>query len=42
MGKISKFKIPKYLRVVNSFPMTVTGKIKKNVMRDIENERISN
>ena len=34
-GKISKFKIPKIVRVVDTFPMTVTGKIKKNIMRDI-------
>ena len=33
-GKISHFKIPRYVRVVDEFPMTVTGKIQKYKMRD--------
>lgn len=32
--KIAHFKVPKYIRVVEEFPMTVTGKIQKFVMRD--------
>ena len=28
-GKIAHFKIPQYIRFVDSFPMTVTGKIQK-------------
>jgi fatty-acyl-CoA synthase len=34
-GKIASFKIPRYWRVVDSFPMTVTGKIQKFRMREI-------
>jgi fatty-acyl-CoA synthase len=33
-GKISHFKIPGYVRVVDEFPMTVTGKIQKYKMRE--------
>jgi fatty-acyl-CoA synthase len=33
-GKIADFKIPRFLRIVDGFPMTVTGKIQKFVMRD--------
>ncbi|WP_024794401.1 AMP-binding protein [Tomitella biformata] len=32
-GKLARYKIPKYLRVVDDFPMTVTGKIRKMEMR---------
>jgi fatty-acyl-CoA synthase len=35
-GKIAHFKIPQYLRFVDSFPMTVTGKIQKYVIRQSE------
>ena len=34
-GKISTFKIPRYWKVVDEFPMTVTGKIQKFRMRDL-------
>jgi len=37
-GKIAHFKIPQYIRFVESFPMTVTGKIQKFKMRDFEIE----
>ena len=33
-GQIAHFKIPHYVRIVDSFPMTVTGKIQKFVMRE--------
>ena len=33
-GQITHFKIPKYIKLVNEFPMTVTGKMQKFVMRD--------
>jgi len=33
-GQIAHFKIPRYVRFVDSFPMTVTGKIQKFVMRE--------
>ncbi|XP_068605766.1 medium-chain acyl-CoA ligase ACSF2, mitochondrial-like [Brachionichthys hirsutus] len=34
-GKISHFKIPQYVLFVDSFPLTVTGKIKKNELKEI-------
>jgi fatty-acyl-CoA synthase len=34
-GKISYFKVPRYWRFTDSFPMTVTGKIQKYKMREI-------
>jgi fatty-acyl-CoA synthase len=33
-GQITHFKIPKYIKMVGEFPMTVTGKMQKFVMRD--------
>lgn len=33
-GQIAHYKIPRYINFVESFPMTVTGKIQKFVMRD--------
>ena len=33
-GNIAHFKVPRYLRFVEEFPMTVTGKPQKFVMRD--------
>jgi fatty-acyl-CoA synthase len=33
-GKIAHYKIPRYIKFVDSFPMTVTGKIQKYKMRD--------
>jgi fatty-acyl-CoA synthase len=33
-GKIAHFKIPKVIRFVDSFPMTITGKVQKYVMRE--------
>ncbi len=35
-GKIAHFKIPQHIRFVDSFPMTVTGKIQKFKIRDAE------
>jgi fatty-acyl-CoA synthase len=32
-GKIATYKIPRYIKFVNAFPMTVTGKIQKYIMR---------
>ena len=34
-GQISTFKIPKYWKFVDSFPMTISGKIRKVEMREI-------
>jgi fatty-acyl-CoA synthase len=33
-GKIAHFKIPRYVQVVDEFPMTVTGKVQKFKMRE--------
>jgi fatty-acyl-CoA synthase len=33
-GKIAEFKVPKYIKVVDEFPMTVTGKIQKFRIRE--------
>jgi fatty-acyl-CoA synthase len=35
-GRIAHFKIPHYIRFVTEFPMTVTGKIQKFKMRELE------
>jgi fatty-acyl-CoA synthase len=35
-GRIAHFKIPQYVRFVEAFPMTVTGKIQKFRMRELE------
>ncbi|MGB8648715.1 MAG: AMP-binding protein [Anaerolineae bacterium] len=32
-GKISHYKVPRYIKLVDGFPMTVTGKIQKYIMR---------
>jgi fatty-acyl-CoA synthase len=34
--KIARFKIPQLVRFVDAFPMTITGKIQKYKMREIE------
>jgi fatty-acyl-CoA synthase len=33
-GRIAHFKVPRYVRFVDSFPMTVTGKVQKFKMRE--------
>ena len=33
-GKLSHFKIPRYVRFVDEFPMTVTGKVQKFILRE--------
>ena len=32
--KVAYFKVPRHIRIVQEFPMTVTGKIQKFVMRE--------
>lgn len=32
-GRLAHFKVPRYVRVVTEFPMTVTGKVRKDQMR---------
>ncbi|MDH3663452.1 MAG: hypothetical protein OEU92_26125, partial [Alphaproteobacteria bacterium] len=34
-GQIAHFKIPRYLKFVDDFPLTVTGKVQKFKMREI-------
>ena len=33
-GQIAHYKIPRYIKFVEAFPMTVTGKVQKFIMRD--------
>ena len=33
-GQIAHYKIPRYVRVVDAFPMTITGKVQKFVIKD--------
>jgi fatty-acyl-CoA synthase len=33
-GRIAHYKVPRYVRFVDAFPMTVTGKIQKFLMRE--------
>ena len=37
-GKLAHYKIPRYVHVVDAFPMTVTGKIRKVEMREVSVE----
>ena len=39
-GQIAHYKIPRYFEFVDEFPMTVTGKIQKFIMRDVMIERL--
>ena len=39
-GQIAHFKIPQYIRFVDAFPMTVTGKVQKFRMREQEIEKL--
>ncbi|MBV8861426.1 MAG: AMP-binding protein [Mycobacterium sp.] len=39
IGKVAHYKIPRYVRVVDEFPMTITGKVRKVDMR-AESERL--
>ena len=34
-GKIAHYKVPRYIRFVPEFPMTVTGKVQKFKMREL-------
>ena len=34
-GELAHFKIPRYVKFVDEFPMTVTGKVQKFVMREV-------
>jgi fatty-acyl-CoA synthase len=39
-GRIAHFKVPRYVRFVDEFPMTVTGKVQKFKMRDAAVEEL--
>ncbi len=39
-GKLAHFKIPRYVEIVDEFPMTVTGKIRKVEMRETTARRL--
>ncbi|WP_443096561.1 AMP-binding enzyme, partial [Pseudomonas faucium] len=40
-ARIAHFKVPRYFRFVDEFPMTVTGKVQKFRMREISVEELS-
>ncbi|MDY6869587.1 MAG: AMP-binding protein [Actinomycetota bacterium] len=40
-GKLAHYKIPRYVHVVDEFPMTVTGKVRKVEMREIAIELLN-
>ncbi|GAB3563732.1 AMP-binding protein [Spelaeicoccus albus] len=39
-GKLAHYKIPRYVHIVDDFPMTVSGKIRKVEMREISTEML--
>ena len=39
-GRLAHYKIPRYVLCVSEFPMTVTGKVRKNEMRESSAERL--
>jgi fatty-acyl-CoA synthase len=39
-GKIAHYKVPRYVKFVDSFPMTVTGKVRKVEMRQVSTEEL--
>lgn len=39
--KITHFKIPRWVKIVDEFPMTVTGKMQKFVMRDLMEKELA-
>ncbi len=39
-GKLAHYKIPRYVEIVEEFPMTVTGKIRKVEMRELTAKRL--
>ena len=40
-GRLAHYKVPRYVLCVAEFPLTVTGKVRKNVMRDESVTRLS-
>lgn len=41
-GKISYHKIPKYIEITDTYPMTASGKIQKYLLREMSKEKVSN
>ena len=39
-GKISHYKIPRYIKIVNQYPLTVTGKVQKFKLREMAIEEL--
>jgi len=39
-GKLAHYKVPRYVKIVDEFPMTVTGKIRKVEMRTVSVEEL--
>ena len=39
-GKLAHYKIPRYVMIVDAFPMTVTGKIRKVEMREVTTRQL--
>jgi fatty-acyl-CoA synthase len=39
-GQIAHYTIPRYMRFVDAFPMTVTGKVQKFKMREMMKEEL--
>ncbi|MCW2584346.1 MAG: short-chain acyl-CoA synthetase, partial [Klenkia sp.] len=39
-GKLAHYKVPRYVKVVEAFPMTVTGKVRKVEMRQVSSEEL--
>ena len=39
-GQIAHNKIPRYIEFVAEFPMTVTGKVQKFIMRDVVEQKL--
>jgi fatty-acyl-CoA synthase len=39
-GKLAHYKVPRYVKVVDGFPMTVTGKVRKVEMRQVSTEEL--
>jgi len=39
-GKLAHYKVPRYVKVVEAFPLTVTGKVRKVEMRQVSSEEL--
>lgn len=40
-GKVARYKIPKYIEFIDSFPLTSNGKIKRDSLKQMASEKIS-